>query len=77
MDLSYKRANSIFGYILDNKDMNFEYRNALIPSLKVSGRSFLDLMKVDRSISSAEDYCVVNDCKKSQRVIIRFSMDKK
>lgn len=77
MDLSYKRANSIFGYILDNKDMNFEYRNSLIPSLKVSGRSFLDLMKADRSISSAEDYCVVNDCKKSQRVIIRFSMDKK
>ncbi len=77
MDLSYKRANSIFGYILDNKDMNFQYRNSLIPSLKVSGRSFLDLMKADRNISSAEDYCVVNDCKKSQRVIIRFSMDKK
>lgn len=77
MDLSYKRAKSIFNYILDNGEMNFEYRDTLVPNLKVSGRSFLDLMKQDRSIASVEDYCKKNDCKKSQRVIIRFSMDKK
>jgi len=77
MDLSYKRAKSIFNYILDNKEMSFEHRDALVPNLKVSGRSFLDLMKQDRSVASIEDYCKKNDCKKSQRVIIRFSMDKK
>jgi len=77
MDLSYKRAKSIFNYILDNGEMNFEYRDTLVPNLKVSGRSFLDLMKQDRSIASVDDYCKKNDCKKSQRVIIRFSMDKK
>jgi hypothetical protein len=77
MDLSYKRAKSIFNYILDDKEMTFEHRDALVPNLKVSGRSFLDLMKQDRSIASVEDYCKKNDCKKSQRVIIRFSMDKK
>ncbi|MCC2677685.1 MAG: microtubule-binding protein [Pseudobdellovibrio sp.] len=77
MDLSYKRAKSIFNYILDNGEMDFEYRDTLVPNLKVSGRSFLDLMKQDRSIASVEDYCKKNDCKKSQRVIIRFSMDKK
>jgi myosin heavy subunit len=77
MDLSYKRAKSIFNYILDNKEMDFQYRDALVPNLKVSGRSFLDLMKQDRSVASVEDYCKKNDCKKSQRVIIRFSMDKK
>jgi myosin heavy subunit len=77
MDLSYKRAKSIFNYILDNNEMNFQYRDALVPNLKVSGRSFLDLMKQDRTIASVEDYCRKNDCKKSQRVIIRFSMDKK
>jgi chromosome segregation ATPase len=77
MDLSYKRAKSIFNYILDNKEMSFQHRDALVPNLKVSGRSFLDLMKQDRSIASIEDYCKKNDCKKSQRVIIRFSMDKK
>ncbi len=77
MDLSYKRAKSIFNYILDEKEMNFDHRQALVPNLKVSGRSFLDLMKVDRNVASAEDFCKKNDCKKSQRVIIRFSMDKK
>ena len=77
MDLSYKRAKSIFNYILDNKEMSFQHRDALVPNLKVSGRSFLDLMKQDRSIASITDYCKKNDCKKSQRVIIRFSMDKK
>ncbi len=77
MDLSYKRAKSIFNYILDEKEMNFDHRRALVPNLKVSGRSFLDLMKMDRNVASAEDYCQKNDCKKSQRVIIRFSMDKK
>lgn len=77
MDLSYKRAKSIFNYILDEKEMNFEHRQTLVPNLKVSGRSFLDLVKMDRNVASAEDYCKVNDCKKSQRVIIRFSMDKK
>jgi chromosome segregation ATPase len=77
MDLSYKRAKSIFNYILDEKEMNFEHRKTLVPTLKVSGRSFLDLMKMDRNVASAEDYCKKNDCKKAQRVIIRFSMDKK
>lgn len=77
MDLSYKRAKSIFNYILDEKEMDFEHRQNLVPNLKVSGRSFLDLMKMDRNVASAQEYCQRNDCKKSQRVIIRFSMDKK
>ena len=77
MDLSYKRAKSIFNYILDEKEMNFDHRENLVPNLKVSGRSFLDLMKMDRNVASADEYCKKNDCKKSQRVIIRFSMDKK
>lgn len=77
MDLSYRRARSIFNYILDEKEMNFTHREQLVPALKVSGRSFLDLMKQDRSIASAEEYCKKHDCKKSQRVIIRFNVDNK
>ena len=77
MDLSYKRAKSIFNYILDGKEMNFTYHKNLVPAMKVSGRSFLDLMKQDRSIASVEDYCKKNDCKKSQRVIIRIHMETK
>lgn len=77
MDLSYLRAKSIFNYILDEKNMQFSYRDTMVPNLKVSGRSFLDLMKMDRSIASAQDYCQKYDCKKSQRVIIKFNMNKK
>ena len=77
MDLSYKRAKSIFNYILDEKEMNFSHRNSLVPALKVSGRSFLDLMKIDRNIASVQQYCEKYDCKKSQRVIIKFNMNKK
>lgn len=77
MDLSYRRARSIFNYILDEKEMNFTHRDQLVPALKVSGRSFLDLMKQDRTIASAEEYCKKHDCKKSQRVIIRFNVDNK
>ncbi len=77
MDLSYKRAKSIFNYILDEREMNFSHRSSLVPALKVSGRSFLDLMKVDRNIASVQEYCEKYDCKKSQRVIIKFNMNKK
>lgn len=77
MDLSYRRAKSIFNHILDENHMNFEYQQELVPMLKVSGRSFLEVMKVNRNVASGEDFCKVNDCKKSQRVIIRFSMDGK
>lgn len=76
MDLSYQRAKSIFNYVLDESRMNFKYQRDLTPLLKVSGRSFLETAKVNRSVAS-EDFCKVNDCKKAQRVVIRFSMDKK
>ncbi|MCB0368807.1 MAG: microtubule-binding protein, partial [Bdellovibrionales bacterium] len=76
MDLSYRRAKSIFNYILDDKDMEFDHQKDMFPVMKVSGRSFLDVMKV-KNVPAGKDFCQVNDCKKSQRVIIRFSMDGK
>ena len=46
--------------------------------MKVSGRSFLEVMKVQgRNVATAAEFCKLNDCKKAQRVIIRFSMDPK
>ena len=77
MDLSYKRAKSIFNYILDESEMSFVHRQQMVSNLKVSGRSFLELMKNDRSVASAEDYCSKHDCKKAQRVVIKFSLNKK
>jgi outer membrane protein OmpA-like peptidoglycan-associated protein len=78
MDLSYRRANSIFNYLLENKGNEFAHQKNLLGLMKVSGRSFLEVMKVkNRGPASAAEFCKVNDCKKAQRVIVRFSMDGK
>jgi myosin heavy subunit len=76
MDLSYRRAKSIFNHVVDRDNMTFQHQTELLPLLKVSGRSYLDQAQVKRNVAS-EDFCKVNDCKKAQRVVIRFSMDKK
>ncbi len=78
MDLSFRRANAIFGYMLEKKDPNFQHQNQLMSLMKVSGRSFLEVMKPkNRGVANAAEFCKVNDCKKAQRVIVRFSMDSK
>lgn len=78
MDLSYRRANSIFTHILDSKGPEFAYQKNLMGHMKVSGRSFLEVMKVQsRGPASAAEFCKQHDCKKAQRVIVRFSMDGK
>lgn len=75
MDLSYRRANSIFSHIIEDEKMKFEHHDALVKKMKVSGRSFLEVFSANRNIASSQDFCKVNDCRKAQRVIIRFSMD--
>jgi len=78
MDLSYRRANSIFSYLLDEGNVNFAHQKELMSLMKVSGRSFLEVMNVkNRNIATAQEFCKQNDCKKAQRVIVRFSMDQK
>jgi outer membrane protein OmpA-like peptidoglycan-associated protein len=78
MDLSYRRANAIFGYVLDDNNMQFAHQKELVSLMKVSGRSFLEAMKVgNRTVATAAEFCKINDCKKTQRVIVRFSMDQK
>lgn len=78
MDLSYRRANAIFSYVLDDNNMRFQHQKELVSLMKVSGRSFLEVMNVNnRNVASAVDFCKVNDCKKAQRVIIRFNVDQK
>ena len=76
MDLSYSRAKSIFNYIVDNQKSQTPAQKNLMALMKVSGRSFLEVAKVKTDVSP-ENFCKVNDCKKAQRVVIRFNMDKK
>lgn len=80
MDLSYRRANSIFNYLLENNGSGqFDHQKDLLSLMKVSGRSFLEVMKVKgaRTPANAAEFCKLNDCKKAQRVVVRFSMDGK
>lgn len=78
MDLSYKRANAIFQHLVDGKAPGFTNQQQLMSLMKVSGRSFLEVLKVkDRNVASAAEFCRVNDCRKAQRVIVRFSVDGK
>jgi len=78
MDLSYRRANAIFGYVLDDNNVRFEHQKELVGLMKVSGRSFLEVMNVNtRDVANAGEFCKKNDCKKAQRVIIRFNVDQK
>lgn len=76
MDLSYKRSKSIFEYVTDPNRMKFSQQQEILPMLKVSGRSYLasDKLPGRSTASSGENFCSVYDCKKSQRVIIKFNL---
>jgi outer membrane protein OmpA-like peptidoglycan-associated protein len=79
LDLSYKRAKSIFAFVFDPKKMSFEHQQQLRPLVKVSGKSFFDSVKTTRNVASmtAQEFCKKYDCKKSQKVLIKFNIDQK
>ncbi len=77
LQLSFDRAKSIFNYMFDKSKMDYRYQGDLRPLVKVTGRSFLAEDIEGRSIASSlsrKEYCEKFDCKKSQRVIIKFSL---
>jgi outer membrane protein OmpA-like peptidoglycan-associated protein len=77
MDLSYQRAKSIFEHVFDTNKMQFEDQRKLLPLVKVSGRSYLATDKLpgrNTANTDGSDYCSMFDCKKSQRVIIKFNL---
>ncbi len=80
LDLSYHRAKSIFEYVFDYNKMNFEHQKQLKPMVKVSGKSFFESAKQSRSVASgtsAANFCKQYDCKKAQKVLIKFNIDQK
>ncbi len=77
LDLSFQRAKSIFAYMTDTSKMNFTHQKTITPLLKVTGRSYLANGVEGRNLASGisrKEYCSKYDCKKSQKVIIRFNM---
>lgn len=76
LDLSYYRARSIFDHIFDTNKMKYKHQKDLLPLVKVTGRSFL-ADENGRDVAnemSVKEYCAKHNCKKAQRVIIRFDM---
>jgi len=78
LDLSFARARSVFSYAFDSSRFSFNYQKDLLPLVKVSGRSFLaaDTSSENRAPAGmdADEYCSLYDCKKSQRVEIKFHL---
>jgi outer membrane protein OmpA-like peptidoglycan-associated protein len=78
LDLSYNRAREIFRFIFDQEKITYKYQKPLLPLVKVTGRSFLaEGVKgrgLDSGLSNA-DYCKKYNCKKEQKVIIKFTLD--
>lgn len=76
MDLSYYRARSIFDYVFDTSKMQYQHQKDILPIVKVTGRSFLAEGESpgDAENMSQKDYCKKFDCKKSQKVMIKFNM---
>ncbi len=75
LDLSYKRAKSIFKYIFHNDGLKYGYQKTLLSKVKVTGRSFFS--EKDRGVADEnvkKQHCVTSNCKQSQRVIIKFNL---
>lgn len=75
MDLSYRRAKSIFDFAFDPKKIVFDKQKNLLPLVKVSGRSYLTADRTPAATGGGDvDYCAHNNCQKHQIVVIRFTL---
>ena len=79
LDLSYKRARSIFEYVFDTEKIIFDFQDTMVPLINVTGRSFF-AEKIDAELTGnlpIEEFCNRYNCNKSQRVIIKFDLAEK
>ncbi len=78
LDLSYRRARSIFQSVFNPDEMEFSNQTKMRSMSKVSGKSFFEEQKLSRDLASldAASFCKKVDCKKSQKVLIKFSVNK-
>ncbi|MCK5196542.1 MAG: hypothetical protein KAQ71_22205, partial [Desulfobulbaceae bacterium] len=77
MDLSYRRARSIFMYILNKQNMQYQHQKDLMVYLKVTGRSYLGaapLKELPKESINMDEFCSKYDCEKLQSAVIRFNL---
>ncbi len=78
LDLSYKRARSIFNFIFDRKKISFDYQEKLLPYVKVTGRSyFTEEVRINETKDKDGRFPTTAECDKygcleSQKVIIKY-----
>lgn len=80
LDLSYKRASSIFDYMFDTKKIQYKHQKELLSRVKVTGRSFFAEGRAPAGVTpgmSQKEFCAKVDCNQAQKVIIKFNMDDK
>jgi hypothetical protein len=77
LDLSYQRARSLFQYVFDENNMKFQHQKDMLPLIKVTGRSFLPEKDGRAPAGKPGDFCAAHDCRKAQRVIMRFNFEDK
>ncbi|NNF99037.1 MAG: hypothetical protein HKM93_06640 [Desulfobacteraceae bacterium] len=79
MNLSYRRAHSIFKYILNQQNIRYQHQKDLMLYLKVTGRSYLEstpLAELPDGEMEYEEFCEKYDCEKLQSAVIRFNLTK-
>jgi outer membrane protein OmpA-like peptidoglycan-associated protein len=77
LKLSFGRANSIFSHVLNQSKLSKEDRDRLMPLMKVVGRGYLPEGRAPADIPdglSEKEFCARYNCKKAQRVIVKFTM---
>lgn len=76
LDLSYNRAKSIFTFIFDVDNMEYDNQKKLQSLVNVTGKSFLaEKTRATASAMTIKEFCKAYDCKKAQKVIIKFNVD--
>ncbi|MDA8791839.1 hypothetical protein N9N67_01265 [Bacteriovoracaceae bacterium] len=77
LDLSYKRAKSIKEYIFDTRKLEYKNQKKLLSLVNVTGRGFFSENSKDKAKAkgmSRNQFCREFDCKKAQKVIIKFDL---
>jgi hypothetical protein len=77
MDLSYRRAKSIYEYSFHSEKITFKHQKQMLPLVKVSARSYLELFDEKRRPADFQNYCQAHDCNKARKVMIKFTLDGK
>jgi myosin heavy subunit len=82
LDLSYRRAKSIFDFTFLTQDLAFDHKDEMIPLIKVTGTGYLqamdDLVQLPADTQKKDKgFCGIYNCEVFQKVTLRFNLKDK